>query len=230
MAAHRRVKTLGNYLCWTKVRIGIEEVHFVALYIEPGSGEGVVKTTVKALNVIKDIVAQDKEVKIIVGGDLNQQLSRVGRELVKSGFKEAIGGGPQNRHTHVAGNQLDQLWVRNLALENVVVGEFNEQVSDHTPIIVKVSQWINRSKEKKRPNDFTEVVRRSELKQTTIRRITRDPDLVKAFQDDRPHLMEQRWIDVIPEEIVQKHAPKESKKRPVRYHKPAQHQVDSDTL
>ena len=57
MAALRRVKTLGNYLCWTKVRIGIEEVHFVALYIEPGSGDGVVKTAMKALNVVKDIVA-----------------------------------------------------------------------------------------------------------------------------------------------------------------------------
>ena len=36
LAKHWRVKSLGNYLNWTRVQMGQEWIHVLNLYIEPG--------------------------------------------------------------------------------------------------------------------------------------------------------------------------------------------------
>ena len=38
--------------------------------------------------------------------------------------------------THREGNQLDQLWTRNITITNAVVAKPVDQVSDHSPIVV----------------------------------------------------------------------------------------------
>ena len=47
--------------------------------------------------------------------------------------------------THKEGNQLDQLWTRNLRVTNAVVADLIPQVSDHCLIQVKMEATITRS-------------------------------------------------------------------------------------
>ena len=56
-------------------------------------------------------------------------------------FLSAAGFTPALRaktSTHREGNQLDQLWVRNLTILNAIVADPIDQVSDHNLIQVKV--------------------------------------------------------------------------------------------
>ena len=71
LAKHHKVKTLGTYLAWTRVTIGVQDIHIVALYLEPGAHAGVATQTENAIKIIRSISMQDKQAKVIVGGDLN---------------------------------------------------------------------------------------------------------------------------------------------------------------
>jgi exonuclease III len=53
---HKRVKTLGTYLSWTKVPLGGEELHILNLYLEPGNEKFVVKRADTVISLIKDII------------------------------------------------------------------------------------------------------------------------------------------------------------------------------
>ena len=61
---HSRVKALGTYLNWSKV-------HILNLYLEPGHEGFVVKRAETVVSLVKSIIRQDAEAKIIIGGDLN---------------------------------------------------------------------------------------------------------------------------------------------------------------
>ena len=74
---HSRVKALGTYLNWTKVPLGSEEVHILILYLEPGHEGFVVKRAETIISLVKSIIRQDAEAKILIGGDLNGQLAKV---------------------------------------------------------------------------------------------------------------------------------------------------------
>jgi hypothetical protein len=65
------VKALGTYLNWSKVPLGGEEVHILNVYLEPGQEGFVVKRAETVISLVKSIIRQDAEAKIIVGGDLN---------------------------------------------------------------------------------------------------------------------------------------------------------------
>ena len=55
--------------------------------------------------------------------------------LTLAGFIPALRG---KTPTHREGNQLDQMWARNLAITNAIVADPIDQVSDHYLIQVKM--------------------------------------------------------------------------------------------
>ena len=55
--------------------------------------------------------------------------------LTIAGFTAALRG---KTPTHRDGNQLDQMWVRNLQITNAIVADPIDQVSDHNLIQVKL--------------------------------------------------------------------------------------------
>ena len=55
--------------------------------------------------------------------------------MTLAGFVPALRG---KTPTHINGNQLDQLWVRNLSITNAIVADPIDQVSDHNLIQVKM--------------------------------------------------------------------------------------------
>ena len=55
--------------------------------------------------------------------------------LTLAGFIPALRG---KTPTHWDGNQLDQMWVRNLSITNAIVADPIDQVSDHHLIQVKM--------------------------------------------------------------------------------------------
>ena len=90
------------------------------MYLEPGNESVVNRRADAVVNLTKDIIRQDQSAKIIVGGDLNGQLNRVTTQLLASGFTPAL---RQGTPTHRDGNQLDQLWTRNMAIQNAIIAE-----------------------------------------------------------------------------------------------------------
>jgi endonuclease/exonuclease/phosphatase (EEP) superfamily protein YafD len=131
LKGHKKVKALGTYLNWTKVLLGGEEVHILNTYLEPGQESFVIKRADTVANLAKDIIKQDPAAKIILGGDLNGQLNKLHTFLTAAGFTPALRA---KTPTHREGNQLDQLWVRNLTILNAIVADPIDQVSDHNLI------------------------------------------------------------------------------------------------
>ena len=105
------------------------------VYLEPGQESFVGKRAETVINLAKDIVKQDAGAKIIIGGDLNGQLSKLHTSLTSAGFTPALRA---KTPTHRDGNQLDQMWVRNLQITNAIVADPIDQVSDHNLIQVKM--------------------------------------------------------------------------------------------
>ena len=137
LRGHRKVKALGTYLNWTKVPLGGEEVHILNAYLEPGLESFVGKRAETVIQLAKDIVRQDPEAKIIIGGDLNGQLNKMHTQLTRAGFTPAL---RERIATHREGNQLDQLWARNLSITNAIVAAPIDQVSDlsQNPFYIRV--------------------------------------------------------------------------------------------
>ena len=120
LKGHKKVKALGTNLNWTKVQLGGEEVHVLKTYLEPGNESVVNKRADAVVNLTKDIIRQHQSAKIAVGGDLNGQLKRLSTQLLALGFMPALRLGTP---THRDGNQLDQLWTRNMAIQNAIIAE-----------------------------------------------------------------------------------------------------------
>ena len=71
--------------------------------------------------------------------------------------------------THKEGNQLDQLWTRNIRITNAVVADPISQVSDHCLIQVKMEAVLTR-RQQASTQEHEEVDPRS-LPQTTVRKV-----------------------------------------------------------
>ena len=93
------------------------------------------------ISLAKGIIRQDPAAKIILGGDLNGQLGKMHTALVQAGFAPALSEGTM---TYKEGNQLDQMWTRNIKVTNAVVADLIPQVSDHCLIRVKMEATITR--------------------------------------------------------------------------------------
>jgi endonuclease/exonuclease/phosphatase (EEP) superfamily protein YafD len=87
------------------------------------------------ISLATGIIRKDPAAKIILGGDLNGQLNKLHTYLKQAGFTPAL---RERTPTHREGNQLDQLWVRNLTIVNAIVADPIDQVSDHNLIQVKM--------------------------------------------------------------------------------------------
>jgi hypothetical protein len=79
-------------------------VHILNVYQEPGQESFIFKRAETVINLAKDIIKQDAGAKIIIGGDLNGQLSKMHTFLTIAGFTAALRG---KTPTHRDGNQLD---------------------------------------------------------------------------------------------------------------------------
>ena len=59
LKGHRKVKSLGTYLNWTKFQLEGEEVHVLNVCLEPGNESVVNKRADAVVNLTKDIIRQD---------------------------------------------------------------------------------------------------------------------------------------------------------------------------
>jgi endonuclease/exonuclease/phosphatase (EEP) superfamily protein YafD len=93
----------------------------------------------RVLEVVDDLIKQDKEARIVVGGDCNGMLDPLSRQLALKGFMPVI---QQGVATHKLGNQLDQVWIRNLNIRSAQLADLEEQVSDHRMVRVVVEATV----------------------------------------------------------------------------------------
>jgi hypothetical protein len=83
------------------------------------------------------MIRQDRNARIIVGGDINGQMKNLHTKLTKCGFHAGLETGTG---THRDGNMLDQVWIRNLDLKSVLLSDFQDtEVTDHCCIKVTVN-------------------------------------------------------------------------------------------
>ena len=162
LVSHKHVKQLSTYLNWPKIPIGDEEIQLVGLYIEPGDTKVTRERADKAVAIIQDMIRQDRDAHIVVGGDLNAQLNNFHDRLERLGFRPGLMLGTA---THRDGNMLDQVWARNLQLTNVMVSEYDDNgISDHLCLKVTVSMPTNTGnrdpKDKQAPHPRQAQIRR----------------------------------------------------------------------
>ena len=91
--------------------MGDEEIQLLGLYIEPGDNKITRERADKAVAIIQDMIRQDHDAHIVVGGDLNAQLNILHDRLNRLSFRPGLMPGTA---THRDGGMLDQIWVRNL--------------------------------------------------------------------------------------------------------------------
>ena len=65
--------------------------------------------------------------------------NKVNTSLLVAGFSPAL---IQGTPTHRDGHQLDQLWTRNLVIQNAIVADAIDQVSDHRLIQVRMEATL----------------------------------------------------------------------------------------
>jgi endonuclease/exonuclease/phosphatase (EEP) superfamily protein YafD len=117
--------------------MGDEEIQLLGLYIEPGDTKVTRGRVDKAVAIIQDMIRQDRDARIVVGGDLNAQLNNLQDRLDRLGFRPGITPGTATQRD---GGMLDQVWARNLQLTNVMVSEYVDNgVSDHLCLKATVS-------------------------------------------------------------------------------------------
>ena len=115
----------------------------INVYIEPGFKEATVLRASKTVTIVKDIIGQFADAKIILAGDLNGHVGMMNEALSKLGFTPALEPGTA---THMAGNHLDQLWARNLEILNVALADRNDAISDHHQVMVRIGQYFQMSR------------------------------------------------------------------------------------
>ena len=83
------------------------------------------------------MIRQDRNARILVGGDINGQMDNLNAKLTKVGFRAGL---EQGTPTHRDGGMLDQVWARNLIIKNAMISESQDpDVTDHCCIKVTVS-------------------------------------------------------------------------------------------
>ena len=84
------VKSLGTYLCWTRVTTGRYAVQVLSCYLEPGQEPFKVERAKRVTDIIKDIIKQDADAAIVVFGDFKNHINYIYRELNLLQFKYAV--------------------------------------------------------------------------------------------------------------------------------------------
>ena len=123
------VKSLGTYLCWTRVTTGRYVTQVLNCYLEPGQEPFKAERAKRITDIIKDIVKQDAEAAIVVCGDFNNHIPHMYRELHFLGFSRAL---DPRTITHNLGGHLDQVFARGVDITNAVVNDgFDCGITDH---------------------------------------------------------------------------------------------------
>ena len=65
------MKDLAIYLNWSKITLGIVEAHILNICLGPGHESLVVKRVDTVTGLIKSIIRQDVEAKVIIRGYMN---------------------------------------------------------------------------------------------------------------------------------------------------------------
>ena len=107
-------------MSWTNINTEEGEIQLLCCYIEPGDNEVTRGRLDKITSIVQDMIRQDRNARIILGGDINAQVNNLHERLTKMGFTPGLEEGTP---THRDGNMLDQVWVRNLQVTNVLLSE-----------------------------------------------------------------------------------------------------------
>ena len=136
--------------------------------------------------------------------------------LVLAGFTPAL---RERTKTHRDGNQLDQLWTRNIAITNAIVADPIDQVSDHGAIQVKM-EAVFVQREQAPQQDPGEVDLKT-LPQATIRKVIKEC-VAKGLFDASLHIDSRPMLDYVPQEVANRFRPQPRKGRTTIRYSPAQ--------
>jgi endonuclease/exonuclease/phosphatase family metal-dependent hydrolase len=79
--------------------------------------------------IVRDIIRQDPNTPIVVCGDFNNHMTYIVEQLAPLNFTSAVS---PSTETHRQGGHLDQVFVRNMAIGEVVLSDgYSDEVSDH---------------------------------------------------------------------------------------------------
>jgi hypothetical protein len=53
---HRKVIALGNYLLWSRIPMGSQQLHLLNIYIEPGNTQSIHQRVARIVEVVYDIL------------------------------------------------------------------------------------------------------------------------------------------------------------------------------
>ena len=120
--------------------------------------------------------------------------------------------------THEGGNQLDQLWTRNIRVTNAIVAYPIAEVSDHCLIQVKMEAVFTRRVQL--PSQESEEVDYRSLPQTTVRKVIKQC-LENGTFDTTPFIDSRPLIDYVPKEVISQHKPATKKGRQTVRYSPA---------
>jgi hypothetical protein len=68
------VKSLGTYLCWTRVTTRRYKMQVLNCYLEPGQEPFKAERAKRITDIIKKFIKQDAEAAIVVCGDFNNHI------------------------------------------------------------------------------------------------------------------------------------------------------------
>ena len=114
------VKALGNYLCWTRLTTGNIQVQILNCYLECGESLYNKNRALRILEIVRDILRQDANAAIVICGDFNNHLPVIEAQLAQLNFIPALSG---DVATHKYGNQLDQVYAKNIDITNAVIND-----------------------------------------------------------------------------------------------------------
>ena len=128
------MKALGNYFCWTRLTTGHIQIQILNCYLECGESLYNKNRALRVLEIVRDILRQDANAAIVVCGDFNNHLPVIDGHLKQLNFSPAL---HDDVATHKLGNQLDQVYAKNIDIVNAVVnGELDHSITDHRCIKV----------------------------------------------------------------------------------------------
>ena len=120
--------------------------------------------------------------------------------------------------THEGGNQLDQLWTKNISVTNAVVAYPIPDVSDHCLIQVRMEAVFTRRVQL--PSQEPEEIDYRSLPQTTVRKVIKQC-LENGTFDTTPFIDSKPLIDYVPREVISQHKPATKKGRQTVRYSPA---------
>jgi hypothetical protein len=139
------------------------------------------------------MIKQDREVQIVVCGDLNKQLPYFAKELRKDGLTSVFQDGTV---THQKESQLDQIFVRNLeVLRSSVSENYIEDISDNK--IFKVKLGLNEQRMKDNGKVSKDILNPDMFKSNFPQRVLRELANEKGILERMICVREDHWLSYV---------------------------------